>query len=105
MAALAIANEVRFWRKVTKADLKAQRVLLAKVLLSDANHLQGMKIRDLLLATPGLGKRKADRAMRACRMSESARVLGITPRRRKDLLNYLARNHRSIEIGWEVKGG
>lgn len=103
MAALALANEVRAWRKALKEDLKAGRVTLADALLSDADHLQGMKVRDLLLATPGIGKHKATRAMGVHLMSDSARVLGTTDSRREELLDFLAKKHPRIEIGWEAK--
>lgn len=104
MAALALATEVRIWRKNLKADLKARRVLLADVLLSDATHLQSMKMRNLLLATPGIGKHKAARALRAQKMGHSVPLSRTSREHRGKLLDYLAQNHPSVKIGWEVRG-
>lgn len=102
MESLALADEVRSWRKNLKADIRAKRVLLANALLSDAPHLQTMKVRDLLLATPGFGRRKVERAMRANLMSDSVRISRTSRSRREALLDHLAEKHRRIEIGWEV---
>lgn len=102
MAALALADEVRSWRKHLKEDLKTGRVLFAECLLSDAAHLQTMKVYKLLRATPVIGKVKARRALLLCRISPAAAVGGLTRERREELLDFLAEKHIRADLGWKV---
>ncbi len=98
MRSLARANQIRR-RAELKVDLKAGRVLLADVLLSDEDWLQTMRIRELLLATPGIGPVKANRALRLCWMSPFTKVSGTTRKRRKKLLEHLVECHPATEVG------
>jgi hypothetical protein len=101
MEALSLANEIRSRRSELKADLKAGRVLLADVMLSEAAYLQGMRVRDLLLATPGIGKLKAARALRVCWISHTAPISKTSRASRERLLAWIAANHPVAETGWE----
>lgn len=103
MKALRIANEVRERRKELKADLRNGRVVLADVLFSDAAYLRTMKVRDLLLATPGIGKHKANRALQVCWISPTAPLARMSPRSRSILLEWLAEKHPSVELGWPTE--
>lgn len=85
LAALSRANDLRSRRAQLKAELKAEQVRLADVLLSDEDWLAGMRVREILLATPSIGTTKAGRAMRNCWMSDSAR-LGRTPKKTRERL-------------------
>ncbi len=100
MRSLALANEIRTRRAELKEDLKAGRVLLADALLSDEDWLQTMRIRELLLATPGIGPVKAQRALRLCWMNPSTRVSATTRKNRLKLLEHLAERHPAAETGW-----
>ena len=96
--ALALANEIRARRKQLKADLRSGQILLAEVLLSDADWLQTMRVRELLMATPGIGTQKTTHILRVCRMSHFAR-LGCLPRqRRRELLIALMERSPSLAL-------
>jgi len=98
MAALARANEVRARRSELKADLKAGEVLLSEVLLSEADWLQGMRIREILLATPKIGKHRADRALQATWLSATIRLGRASMKSRERLLEALVERSPKIRI-------
>lgn len=101
MAALRLANEVRGRRKELKADLRAGQVLLADVLFSEAPYLQTMRVREILLAVPRLGKKKADRALATCQITHTAPLRRISPKTRELLLEALVYRCPSIDFGWK----
>lgn len=101
IAALSLANEIRSRRSQLKADLKAGRILLADTLLSEAEWLWTMKVRDLLLATPGIGPNKARRALRRCQLSESARLGGVSKQTRVKLIAYLMKRYPAVYVAAE----
>jgi hypothetical protein len=98
MQALEIANTAREKRKDLKIALKAGEVLLADTLLSDADWLQGMRVRDLLLATPGIGKVKAKRTLRHFHLSETARLGGVPKHARVKLIAYLMAHYPRVYV-------
>jgi hypothetical protein len=102
MRNLALANEIRTRRSQLKEDLKAGRVLLADVLLADHDWLQTMRIWELLLATPGIGRVKADRALRLCWIGPNTKVSATTRTNREKLLEHLADRHPTAEVGWRA---
>lgn len=65
-------HEVRDWRKRLKVDLKSGALLLSGVLEENASELATMKVEELLLAVPGVGRRKMPRVLG---------MLGLSPRR------------------------
>jgi hypothetical protein len=77
---------LRARRKQLKLDLRAGRVLLAEALLSDADWLQTMRVRELLLATPGIGAQKTTHVLRVCRMSHLVKLGDLPRQRRQELL-------------------
>lgn len=95
---LARANEVRERRSQLKEDLRAGRILLSAALLSDDDWLRTMRVRDLLLATPGIGAVKADWALRQHGMSQSTQIFATTRTNREALLEYLAERHPSCKV-------
>lgn len=98
MSALQKANRVRKRRAVVKAELRSGAVHLGDVLFSRAAYLQSMRIQDLLLATPKVGRTKATRALRACWLSGSSTV-GKTSRKSKErLLEHLEERTPTIEL-------
>lgn len=100
MAALKRANEVRSRRRQLKIEMAEGRVGLAKPLLSDDPDLHTMLVRDLVLATPGIGSSKAMRALNACRISPTIPLSKTSRKTRTALLSHLARMHPTIELGW-----
>lgn len=104
LAALERANEVRAYRSTLKTDLRVGRIHLAQALLSDDPELATMRLRDLLRATPGIGTRKADRALRACRFTPTTRLAHVTRRGRVSLLSWIAVHYRCVQLGWSANG-
>lgn len=101
LAALARANQVRAKRSELKADLRAGRVLLADVLFSDTDWLQSMRVSELLLACPRVGKLKAQRAMQAAWLSPTIPLNRTSLKSCKVLLDWLARTCPKVVSGWE----
>jgi len=67
--ALTEANEVRYARAQLKRDITAGKVSALEVLQQPADYVQGMKLREVLLAVPRLGPKKVDGVMQSCRLS------------------------------------
>jgi len=91
LGALARANEVRLARAQLKRDLAAGRVALAEVLSEPPACAQTAKARELLLAVPGIGPAKADRALTHCRIAYAKTVAGLSGRQRAELVELLRR--------------
>jgi hypothetical protein len=86
MDALSYANTVRVYRANFKRDLKAGRRKLVEVLIDPPEMIEGAKIIDLLLATPKIGRVKADKLLRRAHISPSKTVGGMTERQRNELI-------------------
>lgn len=82
-AALVEANRIRTHRKLVKRDLKAGRREPADVLVDP--DCATMKLYDLLLALPKMGRAKVDRLIRTARISPSKTVGGLSRRQREEL--------------------
>ena len=104
LAALKRANEIRERRKQLKLDLRSGQVLLAEALLSDADWLQTMRVRELLLATPGIGTQKTTHVLRVCRMSHFAPLGGLPLQRRRELLVALMQRSPSLALAHRELG-
>jgi len=105
MAALDRGNKLRTRRAQLKRELKAGEVLLSEVLLSEEEWLGGTRVREILLATPGIGKKKADRALQSSWISQSARLGGASRRAKEALLATLDERADKITVappGWEA---
>jgi hypothetical protein len=87
--ALDCANEIRHRRSVLKEELRDGEVILGEVLIQDPDYLQTMRLWDLLLATPGVGKARADQVFRDLKYSTAIRLESIPIRRRCELLAYM----------------
>ena len=84
--ALERANDIRSYRANLKLDLKAGRVHVADLLNNPPEKIHTMKVFDLLIATPKLGRVKVNKALNRCRISPSKTVGGLSPRQRDELL-------------------
>lgn len=91
MDALIKANTIRSQRSQFKRDLKAMRVVAHDYILNPPDWLHSMKILDLLMALPKYGHIKANGVLRACRMSASKTVGGLSDRQRAELISHLLR--------------
>lgn len=90
MDALANANAIRSHRAALKRDLKAGRRSLVDALLDPEPELETMKLIALLLATPKVGRVKANKIIVKCKVSPSKTVGGLSPRQREELAGLLA---------------
>lgn len=91
--ALRKANEIRSFRKALKIALKYGHVQLTDVLNDPPEMIESMKMLDLLLATPKLGRVKASKALHSCRISPSKTVGGLSERQRRELVLMLIKRH------------
>jgi S13-like H2TH domain len=91
LQALGHANEVRYARAQLKRDLRAGRVGLPEVLSEPPACAQTAIVRDLLLASPGIGPVKADRALTRCGIAHSKAVIALSSRQRVSLVEFLRR--------------
>jgi hypothetical protein len=71
MDALANANVIRVRRARLKRDLKARRASVCDVLADPPAWVETMKVFDLLLAVPKIGRTKANKTLQGCVISPS----------------------------------
>jgi hypothetical protein len=84
--ALKGANVIRCTRAQMKKDIEAGRVSAADVLREVPSHAESMKVFDLLLVVPKVGRVKANKILRAHVISPSKTVAGLSERQREMLL-------------------
>lgn len=89
MRALEHANEIRVARKELKADLKARRTSPADVLLDVPEWAETMKVVTFLLATPKIGRVKAEKILRLNQISPSKTLAALSMRQRALLVGAL----------------
>jgi formamidopyrimidine-DNA glycosylase len=89
MRALEKANRIRSGRAELKRGIKRHEVGLAAVLADPPAHVATMKVLDLLLAQPGVGRVKAGKVLHRCRISPSKAVGGLSRRQRAELVRVL----------------
>lgn len=89
MEALDRANDVRTRRAQTKKDVKARRVDVHHLLEDPPAELDTMKVFQLLLAVPKIGRVKANKLLQQARVSPSKTVGGLSPRQRDELLHLI----------------
>ena len=89
ISALEHANEIRRKRAKLKRDIGGGRATMVSVLMSPPDYAAAMKVIDLLLATPKIGRTKANKALVKARVSPSKTLGGMTLRQRLDLVEKL----------------
>jgi hypothetical protein len=89
--ALRKANRIRTGRAGVKRALKAGLRDPITVLLHPTDEMATMKVYDLLVAMPKIGRVKANRALTICRISPSKTLGGMTDRQRDELAGVLGR--------------
>lgn len=91
MEALAKANEIRVARAKLKIDIKRGRVNALNVLLDPPAVFATMRVTEVLLAMPKIGRVKANRLLRTARCSPSKTLAGLSDRQRGELVGLLRR--------------
>jgi hypothetical protein len=91
MDALDRANEIRSYRAQLKRDLKAGRANVIDILTNSNPMIDTMKIFDLMLAVPKMGRTKVNKMLISCRISPSKTIAGLSDRQRDELLLVLRR--------------
>jgi hypothetical protein len=86
MDALDRANDVRMYRANLKRDLKAGRMNIIELLLDPPQKIFTMKILELMLSVPKMGRIKVDKLLRQIKISPVKTVGGMTPRQRNELI-------------------
>jgi hypothetical protein len=89
MLALARANEIRCYRANLKKDVKRGKVTAYGLIACPPEMTQTMRVFDLLLAMPHVGRVKANRWLARCRISPSKTLGGLSDRQRRELLALL----------------
>ena len=94
MAALEHGNRIRLYRAQVKRDLKAGRRSVLDELAAVDDRLASMKVFDLLLAVPKLGRVKVSRLLARNGISPSKTVGGLSERQRRVLVMALSSGGR-----------
>ena len=94
LEALNRANVIRIKRAEVKRDLKAGRVTIVDLLLDPPAFMATAKIIDFLLATPKVGRVKANKIVQRCRISPSKTIGGLSERQRRELVDLLPTYNR-----------
>lgn len=92
--ALAAANEIRFTRarlrrQLRTSDRQSAARYAASIVEWPPDWAATMLVRNLVVAVHGIGDRRADRALLACRISPRKRIAGLTDRQRDELVTWL----------------
>lgn len=87
--ALARANEIRSHRATLKREVKTGRRAVPAILLDPHTEVETMKVFDLLVAMPKIGRVKANKVLQVTRISPSKTVGGLSERQRRELVSLL----------------
>jgi hypothetical protein len=87
--AIARANEIRLARSDLKRDVRAGRRRFPDVLADPPDFALGMRVFDLVLCLPQVGRYTATRAFTKAGVSQSRTFGGMTPHERERLLERL----------------
>lgn len=88
--ARAAALRTRRERSMVKASVREGRTSLADVLQSSDPHVQGMRVRDVLMAVPKVGPIRSAQIMERIGIAGTRRVRGLSSRQREALTSALA---------------
>lgn len=91
MEALDRANAIRSYRAELKRDVKYRRRAVRDVLLGRDAMVETMKVVELLLAAPKVGRTKANKILAQSKISYSKTVGGLSDRQRRELAALLPR--------------
>ena len=88
------ANKSRIARARLKRELRRGRLDLAKLLRDPPPEVVTARVADLLLAAPGWGRVRTNRALNGARISPTKLVGGLSDRQRRELLDWVRRPPR-----------
>jgi hypothetical protein len=91
MAALKKGNDIRTKRAKRKRELKRGERSPLLTLAAPPAELDTMKVFDLLLAMPKVGRVKANKFLAKVKVSPSKTVGGLSERQRRELMALLGR--------------
>lgn len=86
LAALQKGNAVRSRRAQFKRDLKAGRVSVLELITTPPGWAETMKLADLLIATPKIGRVKLRKLLLGCQVAPSKTLGGLSGRQRRELV-------------------
>jgi hypothetical protein len=87
---LAKANKVRFTKKVAKEKLHRGEIVLMAALSRPPEVVLDLRVDELLLAAPGIGRRKMQRILVRANVSGSVKVRNCNPKARHRVLQQVA---------------
>jgi hypothetical protein len=90
MEALARANAIRTYRAQLKKKVRAGEVDVIPLLVDVPEVLGTMKLVELLLAMPKVGRVKANKMLQRMRISPAKTLGGLSERQRLEVLQLLA---------------
>ena len=88
-AALTKATGVRVYRAQLKRDINTGHITATDVLRAPHPDVLTMKVRDLLLAVPMIGRYKAGQALKCVRAAPTKTIGGLSDRQRHELVVWL----------------
>lgn len=91
MDALEVANVVRKYRAQLKRDIKAGRVDVIRLLTDPPEAIETMKVWDLLISVPKMGRVKVNKLLQTCRISPSKTMGGMSERQRAEMVGMMRR--------------
>lgn len=83
--ALEASRQARARRAVIKQSLASGDVMFDDILSSGSPIVRRTRVRELLLALPGVGPKTADAIMASCHVPDERRVGGLGTRQRENL--------------------
>jgi hypothetical protein len=89
LIALAKGNEHRTRRAILKQDIRAGRRYASPIIADVPEWAATMKVADLLLAVPKVGRVKVAKALKCVEVAPSKTVGGLSDRQRRELLGWL----------------
>ena len=89
LEALENANRIRSARAELKRELKAGRRSVVPLVAAPPEFIDSMKIFDLLLAAPKVGRVKANKWLSRARVSPSKTLGGLSERQRMELVSLI----------------
>jgi hypothetical protein len=94
MEALKRANAIRSRRAELKRDLKAAKADPVALVVDPIQEIETMKVFDLIMAMPKVGRVKANKVLQQCRISPSKTIGGLSPRQRHEIVSQLPAAYR-----------
>ncbi len=89
LRSLERANGVRLPRAALKREMKAGTVTGLAVLLDPPACMESIRLFEMLMAMPKVGRVKANRILAQCRISPAKTVGGLSPRQRDEIAGLL----------------